>query len=255
MKKIFKYVIISTIIIILVGCSNNTSTSTSTNTVQAPQVQESENANSDSNNTVSSGSNTESNAVTVSESSVSSDKIEIIKEYTIKTSQYSSYTHHLIIVKNNNDVPCSIKSNSKAYDSEGNLIGADGGDINVLAPGYTSVIDESFEDIDGVASYEISIAVKEATYYKEIDSILEMQLDATSSKVFVTLTNNGDYPAQFVKAYVIFLDSEGNAVDLEDHYMKLTDSEIKPGESVTEEFKTRETFANAEVYFEGRASK
>jgi len=234
-------------ILCLTACGSQTTTnSNQENTVSAPE------SNDVTNN---SNSVTNGNTVTAATPAVSADKVEIVKEYAIRPNKYSSYTYHIIVVKNNNDLPANIKSNTKVFDKDGNMIGADGGSLDVLGPGYTSVIVEAIDDVDNYDKFESTLAVTESKYYGDVESMLAMELNATSNKVFVTLTNNGEKPAEFVEAYVFFLDSEGNIVDYDRKYMNVNDSEIKPGESVTEEFKTDEAFANAEVYLDGRSEK
>lgn len=199
-------------------------------------------------------SNTNTNTVAAAEPSISSEKIELVKEFSAKQYNNSKYTYHIIVVKNNNDVSTRIKSNSNAYDVNKNLIGAKSATLEVLGPGETSVIIEAFEDIDNVDYFESTFSASDSLY-NEIDSIIKMDLNSSSNKVFVTLENIGDDPAMFMKGHVIFLDSEGNAINYNYKFINGSDYEIKPGESITEEIKCTSDFASAEVYFEGRRNK
>lgn len=255
-----KFLLGLSLALILVGCSSGSSTST--NTSVSTNVSET----TESASEVSAGGNvvearqtetevTEDETEISKGAEISNDKLEIVKEYSIKTSDSSRYTHHVIVVKNNNDVQVALTSNSKAYDANGNLLGIGNAANSVLGSGATTVLDESIEDIDGVVSYETKVAASEAKYYTEIDSTVAIELDASSSKVFVTLVNNGTEAAQFVEGYAIFLDENGNAVDFVENYIVDNDSEIKAGESLSKEFKTSKAFATAEVYISGRISE
>ena len=242
----------------LVGCSSGSDTGAST-AVSATTAEASEAATEvTGEGNVVSARQTEAEATEEStteapkEAEISDDNLEIVKEYSIKTSEYSDYTHHVIVVKNNNDTQVALTSNSKAYDVNGELLGIGNATANVLGAGATTVLDESIESIDGVASYETKVIASEAKYYKEIDSAVAIELDASSSKVFVTLTNNGTEAAEFVDCFVVFLDENGNGVDFEEKYIVDNDSEIKAGQSLSNEFKTDKAFSTAEVYITGR---
>ena len=227
--------------LMLVGCSSVTSATSDTgNTIAARKDTSTEKQKDEA-------------AETSNNVEVSSDKIEIVKEYTVKTNEYSSYTYHIMVVKNNNETQASISSNSKALDSSGNTLGIESARIEVLGPGASTVLIEPFDSIDGVNSYETKLEASSSNYYNEVDSSISMDLDSTSEKVFVTLTNNSEKSALFVEGYVLFFDESGNCIDYESKYIVDNDSEIKAGESISEEFKCNNTFTNAEVYFTGRS--
>jgi len=242
MKRIF-IVIITCALFCLTGCASNKQN-------QEQNSVEVKSSDGDSGNSV---DNNNIATVTAPKSTISSEKLEKVKDYSIKKYERSKYTYHIVVVKNNNDVQVEVNSNTKVYDADGNMIGADSGCIDVLGPGCTSVLVESIEDINNAAKFETTLTATEASYYNEINTFVKLELNATTKKVFVTLTNNGEKSAKFVKAYVIFLDSNGNAVDYEDTYITGADNEIKPGESITEEIKTDKEFASAEVYIDGYA--
>lgn len=254
MKKITTIIIALLPFIFVSACGSTAVQNTTDNNQQASNVIEASKAPeptaSESAQTVMSNSN----AVSASKSSISSEKVEFIKDYSVKQYDSSKFTYHIIVIKNNNDVPVDIKSNTNAFDINENLIGAKSSSLAVLGSGETSVIVEMFEDIDNVDHYDTTFSVAEPLY-NEIDSIIEMNLNSSTNKVFVTLNNIGENPAMFMRAHVIFLDAGGNAIYYDSKYINGSDNEIKPGESITEEIKCSSDFSSAEVYFEGRRKK
>lgn len=255
MKKIIKELMVSfSLMVFVYACGtsavqNNSATNTEqpSNVIEASKVPESV-----SSETVQSTSSI-SNSVEA-KSDISNEKIELVKEFTTKQNNLSKYTYHIIVVKNNNDVPVKIRSNSNAFDANKNLIGAKSATLEILGSGETSVVVEAFEEIDSVDYFETTLSASESLY-NEIDSIIEMDLNSSSNKVFVTLNNIGNDPAMFMKAHVIFMDNDGNAINYNYKFINGSDSEIKPGESITEEIKCTSDFSTAEVYFEGRRKK
>lgn len=182
---------------------------------------------------------------------VSNDKLEIVKEGSYEI--YGSSTIHVLIVKNNNSIPVEISSVTKAYDEGGNLAGVEKGKINILAPGYTSVISEWF-DTTGVASFETELTAGKQDYYKEADSAISAELEAAKGKAFVTVTNNGDTTIDHGEVHVVFLDAEGNIVY--NNYDLMMD--LKPGDSEIFEITCgggKLEYDTAEVYFSVSAKK
>jgi hypothetical protein len=75
------------------------------------------------------------------------------------------------------------------------------------------------------------------------------------SQTPISVTNKGDYPAQYVLAYCLFLDKENNVVKTDWTYVTDGDSEIKPNATISAQLDNYSgSYDHAEVYFEGRGT-
>ena len=57
-----------------------------------------------------------------------------------------------------------------------------------------------------------------------------MEQTINDGNLTVKVTNNGQYPAQFVEGCALFMDAENNVVYYNSTYITDSDSEIKPRE-------------------------
>ena len=187
----------------------------------------------------------------VASSSVSDSDIDV-KAYPYQNS--IGDTLYFLVITNNSDKILEFNANSTAYDSAGNTIGADSASIDVLGPGETTITYFYYEGVTGIDKVDYQISYGDSSYYDPVISNLSVQESINNSNVVVTVTNNGSYPAQFVEAYALFLDSAGNVVNYTSQYITDDDSEIKPGATISEQLSTYDSFDQVEVYFTGRHS-
>ena len=190
-----------------------------------------------------------SGSTATSSSALSADKMTIEKEYWIPS--IGERYWHVVVFRNNNSVTCYVSAYTELYDSNHTLLEVSKTASGSVAPGYTGIYYEMFDRIDPNGTREIQLTVKPGEFYKEIDSILSVEVVRTDDRLFVTFTNNGNYDIESACANIVFLDSTGQAVDFT--YISVLDSDgkLSPGESATGEYKfsvlTKE-FASVEVY-------
>ncbi len=175
-----------------------------------------------------------------------------VREYSYDN---SGRFYSVIAVKNNSDKTVEVGGNAGVFDANGNLIGASNlDDISVLAPGEESVGYFSYNsNVTGVARQEYSLSVAEETYYRPVIGNLTGNVTLNSNNAVVQVTNNGPYPAKFVRAFIVFLDSSGNTVDVQSWYLTDNDNEIKPNATLSKQLNTEKSFDYIMVYYTGRA--
>ena len=159
------------------------------------------------------------------------------------------------IVTNNSTETVEMVINAVAKDSNGNLIGADDGTIDVLGSGETSICELFFDSVSDIADIEYSLSYSTENYYKPVVGGLSSKQTINNENVIVEVTNNNDYPAEFVQAYALFFDASGHLVDSDYTYIIDNENVIKPGVTLTKQLDTYDDFDYVEVYFTGRAGK
>ena len=161
-----------------------------------------------------------------------------------------------LIVKNNSEYDVGFSANATAYDAGGNIIGADDASIDVIGAGQTSICYFYFDSVPGIDHVEYTRSYDtESRYYSDVLHNLSSQITINDQNVILSVTNNGSEEAEFVQAYALFLDGQGNVVAQDSTYVTDEDSEIKPGTTITKQLTVYgKTFDTVEVYFTGRHS-
>ena len=189
-------------------------------------------------------------STTASDALVTTDDLEI-KDYMYENSIGDSL--YFLVIKNNGEVDTGIAGNATAYDVEGNVLGADDTEIDVIGPGQESITYFYFDGASGIDHVEYQLQCVTDLYYKDGLSLLSYEKSENAENVIVTLTNNGDEAVSFAEGYALFFDAEGNMVGFSSNYFTDDDSEIKPGESITKEMDFYgQSYDHTEVYFTGR---
>ncbi len=159
-----------------------------------------------------------------------------------------------LVVKNNSDKDVSVNANAIAYDSSGNMIGADDTSIDVLGAGQTSICYFYFSGVSGIARVDYQAYTDTASYYTDVIHNLSVNQTINNNNVIVAVTNNGAESAEFVEAYALFFDDQRNLVGYSSTYVTDADSEIKSGATITKQLDSYKPFSDVEVYFTGRHS-
>lgn len=172
-----------------------------------------------------------------------------IKEYSYKSG--TDTTWYIMEVTNDSPVTISAETNVIAKDADGNTIGAASSSEDAIESGYSICLLHMFDEGEP-ASYEYTISVKEDDYYAPILSDLSYEESDTGNKVIITCTNNGDEAAEFVEGTVLFFAGD-KLLRHSTTYFTDDDSEIKPGNTIAEEFDFYgdEPYDNYKVYFTG----
>lgn len=164
--------------------------------------------------------------------------IEIVKQYTLFDKED---TERYVVVKNVTDKVIGIKSNTAAYDKDGNLVGADGDEIDVIAPGSIDLICEEFDDAEA-ESFVSNYTLVEVNPSKIPISGLKTETSVTQSKVIITATYEGEMSEFDVKYNILFFSGD-KLVDTSWTYCDCTN-----GVPAVEEVHAWKQFDRVEVY-------
>lgn len=188
-----------------------------------------------------------------SDDEVTTEDIEILAEYTLSDG-IGWYTRHFLVIRNNSSQTVDISTSSLAYSADGTMVSAADASFDALGAGCTSVMYEAFETEAQIDHYDTTINVRESEYYDSvIQDLSYTQNDIDGGAVF-QVTNNGDKPAEFVEGYALYFSGD-QLVDYESTYFVNDNSEINPGETISEQMTAYEDFDRIEFYMAGRASK
>jgi hypothetical protein len=197
------------------------------------------------------GSNPSETSEESSTTEVSEEKgeIEIVKEYTYSDGFW--YTYHFVVVKNVSNIPLSIDTDTLAYGEDGALISVGSGNVVIVEPGYTTIYYESFETTDKIAKYETTTTIERPLRYKYSTSNLSYEMTDIKNGKIVQVTNNGNDPTRFVEGYLLYF-KNGNIVGWDENYFTDSDSEIKPGKTISQQYTIYSEFDSVEFYLTGR---
>lgn len=162
-------------------------------------------------------------------------------------------TLYFCIVKNNSAATVEVKGNASAKDTAGAVLGVNDSRIHVLAPGETSIMSFYFHDVGAPDSVECTLSYDTTPYYKPVINNIAMEQTINDRNLTIVATNKGSINAQFVEAYALFFDAEGNVVSYTTGYLTDKDSEIKPGASIAKQLDAYESFDHVECYLTGRS--
>lgn len=196
---------------------------------------------------------------------------KISEELTIDDLQFTEYsleddfgTNYLVAVKNNSDLTVGISANATAYSADNNLLGAASSEIDVLGPNEESVLDFYFSSVSGIdhIDYKDNLQFVTGTnlYYKPVISNLSVQDGLNGDVLTLAVTNNGDYAAEFVEAYAIFMDASGTPLQIASNFITDSNSEIAPGAMQSTQIEYYSAYDKGEYdhvtyYLTGRAEK
>lgn len=158
-----------------------------------------------------------------------------------------------VTVTNNSDATVSVSGSAEAKDADGNAVGtASMTKIGVLAPGETSASYFFFSDGFGIDRVEYDLSYTEETRYKPVIGSLAVEQHLNDRNVVLSVTNNGDTAARFVRAYALFFDADNNVLDFAEDFITDIDYEIKPGAALTVQLNfDGDSYDRVEVYLVG----
>lgn len=182
-----------------------------------------------------------------------SGSVEVLAEYTLPDS-IGWYTRHFIIVKNNSSQSVDISTSSLAYSADGTMVSAANASFDALGTGCTSIMYEAFETDVEIDHYETTMDVVQSNYYESVIQDLSYTENDIEGGAIFQVTNNGEEPAEFVEGYVLFFLGD-ELVGYDSTYFTDDDSEIKPGETISNQINSYDDFDRLEFYLTGRRHK
>ncbi len=178
--------------------------------------------------------------------------VVVLAEYSY--SKYGS-NRYFYVIQNTGLETLDVTLANLAYAADGTILSAAYDTrIYALGPGCTSIIYSSF-DTDGTIAYVVPTwrTSTSKSYQSVLQNLTYVQNDISKGAVF-QITNNGIVPAKFVEGYALFF-KNGKLVDYDWGYFVDDDSEIKPGQTISKQLDTYESFDSIQFYMTGRGSK
>ena len=154
-------------------------------------------------------------------------------------------------MKNNSGKSVDVSINATAMDAEGKLIGAADSFESALSGGAEVCLINLFSGVRDVARFSYTLSVEENLYYEGATQDLAFEQSITDKKVIVSSTNNGKEAVEFVRAYGLFF-KDGKLVDSDTAYIIDSDSELKPGATLSKELRSSNEFDEVKVYYSGK---
>lgn len=173
------------------------------------------------------------------------DKLDVTG-YSYK-SDFSNY--FFMVVKNNSELNAEISVEVNFYDDSGKIVGAKSGSQEALESGHETLL--YFMPDEDYATVEYEITAKEETFYECVQSDLTYEATEAKDKIIVSVTNNGEKPAEFAQVSVLFFNGE-DVVGFDQNYVTDDDSELKPGKTINKELDCYKPFDSYLVFLSGR---
>lgn len=250
MKKICLFAVT----LMLVGCSAQSTTSNNSESLQV-QVNELQKENKELKEQINvlSGSGPKESVASKTEKPKSKvfDESDIKSKLEVKEYSYIDSINNyrlFLVITNNSDNDIALTSDLTTKDSDGNLIGAKSADVRAFERGTTICLSYYLDDQPATYEYEFSIG-KES--FKSILSSLSYETSIAKDKAIVSVTNNGEIPADFVEYTCLFF-KDNVLVGADSGYATDDDSELKPGKTINKEARSFTEFDSIQVYLTGR---
>lgn len=166
-----------------------------------------------------------------------------IYSYKSSTGRYNV----ILVVKNTSQFTINISANLRTFDNSGNMLSAKSDSVSAIPPEtetiLTFLLDEAFSDV------EYDFEVKKGSYIGVIKNLTYTHNSAKNKEV-ISITNNGDISARFVKAHLLFF--MGNElVYYNSSYFTDSDSEIKSGKTISDEVSCRYDYDGFMIFLTG----
>ena len=132
------------------------------------------------------------------------------------------------------------------------MIGAGSGNITVLGAGEESLATIYFNNVAGIDHVSYTMEYETDLYYSPVIKDLSVEYTTNEKNAIVSITNKGNEPADFVEAYALFFDADGNIVQYGSNYFSDDDFELKPGATITKQLNAYGTYTSVKIYVSGR---
>jgi hypothetical protein len=163
--------------------------------------------------------------------------------------RYSYFTGVILIVKNTSDFTLEISAELETFAANGRILAHKSSTVNAVGAGQMTILDFSLDEDFAVSKYKLSVVPEK--YYKSVTQDLTYTYSSAKNKEIITVTNNGNIPAEFVRGNVIFLKNE-IIVYMDQESFTDNDFELKPGKSITKEAYCSEEYDSFIIIFAGR---
>jgi hypothetical protein len=180
------------------------------------------------------------------------DEADTIENLEVQTYYYVSSIDTpwvYLAVKNNSEYNLNIEVNLLSYDKEGNLIGSESSDQDAFETGTEILLTYMLDENPYTTEYRISLS--EEDDYECVVSDLKIEATNAKKKVIVAITNESEFPAEFVEANILFFDDEA-VVGHDNVYYTDDDYELKPNNTIIEELKCYDEYEDYKIFLTGK---
>lgn len=182
--------------------------------------------------------------------SIKFDANMALSQISVEEFSYSTdfWNYGFLVIKNNSGFDINISVNVDFYNGDA-LVATKSDEEEAFESGTEIILyfmpDENFT----IMKYEISVS--EEKWYDCVISDLKYDTTEAQDKIILSVTNNGQEPADFVEGSVLFFSGE-KVVGFAQNYFTDDDSEIKPGKTIKQEMNCYESFDRIRVFLSGR---
>ncbi len=179
-------------------------------------------------------------------------KDPIFSKLTSKVYNYSTkyYNYIFLEITNNSEYDICLSANVKFYNGDA-LVGAKGDTQYAFEAGTQRLL--TFSVDEEVTEISSNYTAKQEDFYSCVDSTLSYETVSAKNKEIVTVTNNGDKTAEFVRGDILFF----NGDILVDHgfaFFNGNDFKLNPGTSISKEISCYEPYTSVKFYISSRSS-
>ena len=175
--------------------------------------------------------------------------VQLLKDYTFEN-ELEWYQYHYLVIRNNTSKNLDVRSNSAAFDRNGEMTGFAEGSFYSLGPGCISVMYEAFEMEDTPADYETVLSSSQSRYQRSVLKDLTWKKTNLPDGASFEVTNQGSVPAKNVEGYALFFRNNALA-DVVINTYESPGGPIAAGSALTRSFTTDKTFDRVDFYLSG----
>ena len=159
---------------------------------------------------------------------------------------------YFLVVKNNSDETVEISISGTAKDADGKELGTGEACIDILGPGEETICELYLSEMTGVKTVECAYTYNSSDFFYPVLSDLDVKQTVNDENIVLDVTNNSEYIAQSVEAYVLYFDADGNVISFEQAAISDGEGEVKPGKTVSGCLGYYKENDHAEVYLKGK---
>ena len=165
----------------------------------------------------------------------------------------SGGTDYLVVITSNGTETVSVTGFATAYDAAGAKLGTASTDIDVLAPGETTVADFWFGGIKNIASVDWSFGYS-TSVYDPIISTMDLSRTESAGGVTAVVISRCENAIKFPKVNALFFNSDGELVYYGSGYAVDTTGALQPNTSAAVTVSCPVSYDHAECYISARGS-
>ena len=143
-----------------------------------------------------------------------------LEDFDIRYIHVPVQNRDFVLVTNKSKITSTLKINSVVKDINGKMLSIDEKYISPVGSGETVIGSLSCSKNDEQDTVEHEIIISK-NYYKSAVTNLTYEPTVNSGNIILSITNNGDYLVQYVKAYILFFDESNTCIDSSVGFVKI----------------------------------